>query len=305
MSKPIQRRNWTACASPIDLALGILCPAPAFAWSGNIISVSRSNFTGNTTSGVYVQVKNAGGTVNFAVECEDFPNGWTVFDNEYEVPPDNYLMKNVAGGATNDFGPFKVAPPATGASATLHWSLHSVDWLTWTPLDQEYQSVWALGVPGSFSLSSPAANATGVALLRGLVKLAHGAWSSSFTANARLRLLGETRRAAVRLNVILGAATAGWMFVHGWGLGGTHWSYWRSLGLLTLFVTHGIIVDGDKLRPATVARNVRPVLGPMVSLFRQFNLINRPAEAWAAVLLIASPVAANCVGAAVNRLVNL
>ncbi len=142
-------------------------------------------------------------------------------------------------------------------------------------------------------------------LLRGLVELSRGAWSSSLTANARLRLLGETRRAAVRLNVILGVATAAWMFVYGFGVGITHWSYALSLGLLALFVTQGIILDGHKLRPARTIHGFGAAVGPMTSMFRQLNLLGQPAETWALATLTVCPVGANFAGNAISRLVSL
>ncbi|MCX6925940.1 MAG: hypothetical protein NT154_22450, partial [Verrucomicrobia bacterium] len=139
-------------------------------------------------------------------------------------------------------------------------------------------------------------------LLRGFVKLLRGAWPNSLTDSARARLWAETRHNAVRLNLIAGATAALWMFVHGLGVGITHWAYLLSLGLLALLVTQGVILDGRMVRSAAVAGTFRPMFVLALSTLRQVSLAYGRAEACAALFLIACPVLANSIGATINRL---
>lgn len=75
-------------------------------------------------------------------------------------------VNSVSTGQQKDYTPFKVTPPAAGGSGTITWEFWKVSGWPTTSFDVKLtnynQSVSALGVPGAFSLSSPAANATGV-----------------------------------------------------------------------------------------------------------------------------------------------
>ena len=62
-------------------------------------------------------------------------------------------------------------------------------------------------------------------LSRALGRLPGDDWTNSLSDRARLRLWADTRRLAVRLNLIIGAATGVWMFAQGLALGITAWSW--------------------------------------------------------------------------------
>ena len=132
-------------------------------------------------------------------------------------------------------------------------------------------------------------------LLRGLVRLLRRDWRDSISNAARLRLWSETRRLAVRLNLIVGTATGIWMFVNGLALGVTEWSCVLSAWLLGMFVVQGVMLDGHILGTVAVRQ--------WHAGARQMTLLFGRTQAWAALLIISCPIVTNLIGAEVTKLI--
>ena len=159
-------------------------------------------------------------------------------------------------------------------------------------------------LPGLYTMTAKAAMLLAVLahfwLLRGLVRLVRGDWANSLTHYARLRLRADTRRLAVRLNLIIGATTGVWMFAQGLALGITAWSWVLSVWLLAMFLIHGTILDGHRFQSAA-GRGWRAGPEAMLEVAKHFVLLPGRVGAWGVAAIVASPVAANCLGVALGK----
>ena len=179
-------------------------------------------------------------------------------------------------------------------------------WPSFEPGSPGPRLIFSFHLLGLYPLAAKAAMLLAVLahfwLLRGLVQVARGAWSSSLTEHACGRFWIETRRWALRLNFIVALATGAWMYIHAVSVGPTIWPYALSVGLMALFLTQGIILGDLRLQPITLALVLAQIAHPLISALRGLHPLYNRTETWAALVSLACPIAGGCAGALVRQL---
>ncbi len=92
------------------------------AYSGSVLSQSKTTFIASQQADVTVTVKNTGSTCEMAVRAVNIPSGWAI--NNGSFPSSNWhYLGNLSYNSTKVSPAFKITAPVSSGSSTLTWEL--------------------------------------------------------------------------------------------------------------------------------------------------------------------------------------
>jgi len=125
----------------IFILLGLFATSGYAAYSGYIVGVSPSSFSGGYASEVTIRVRNTGDSKDMLILC-DAPENWTVTYNGPDANINGDCNPIIPFGDYYD-AEFTVTPPLNGGYGTIIWELRDDGLFSNTLLNTNYQSVTA------------------------------------------------------------------------------------------------------------------------------------------------------------------
>ncbi len=158
--------------------------------------------------------------------------------------------------------------------------------LPWFPHSRSYWDAYYYPYPQLLYLYPTIAKAAmmvaGVAhfwWLYGLSEIVRGRYPSSLTSRQKRSLYFECGQTAIRLSVVVSAATVVWVSAHALAYGFTFWFYLYSLWLLVLFMAQVAIIKDLKPYRRIAGRSFREIfqelIAPDFAISWQFTGIRR------------------------------